>query len=160
MLAIRSLLFNICFFTWTVLLVICSVPLLFVDRQGVRRVGVAWARGTIWLLRLIIGAKFEVRGAYLGGARLVAAKHQSAFDTMVFYILAADPVYVMKDELTRIPIFSRLARHQRMIIVDHANWLNTGEITRDVPVRDVSRKGDWSQVQVWNVQGRHWGVNR
>ncbi len=32
-----------------------------------------------------------------------------------------------------------------------------GEITRDVPVRDVSPSGDWSQVQVWNVPGRHWG---
>lgn len=45
----------------------------------------------------------------------------------------------------------------RMIIVDHANWLNTGEITRDVPMRDVSARGDWSQVQVWNVQTRMWG---
>lgn len=45
----------------------------------------------------------------------------------------------------------------RLIIVDHANWLNAGEITRNVPVRDVSPAGDWSQVQVWNVQGRHWG---
>ena len=45
----------------------------------------------------------------------------------------------------------------RMVIVDHANWLNGGEITRDVPVRDVSEAGDWSQVQVWHVPGRHWG---
>lgn len=46
----------------------------------------------------------------------------------------------------------------RMIIVDHANWLNGGEITRDVPVRDVSEAGDWSKVQVWHVPGRHWGA--
>ncbi|MES1198763.1 MAG: CHAP domain-containing protein [Pseudomonadota bacterium] len=45
----------------------------------------------------------------------------------------------------------------RLIIVDHANWLNHGEITRDVPVRDVSPDGDWSQVQVWNVAQHHWG---
>lgn len=45
----------------------------------------------------------------------------------------------------------------RLIIVDHANWLNGGEVTRNVPVRDVSANGDWSQVQVWNVPGQHWG---
>lgn len=45
----------------------------------------------------------------------------------------------------------------RLIIVDHSNWLNGGEITRDVPIRDVSEAGDWSQVQVWHVPGRHWG---
>ncbi|HYD86586.1 MAG TPA: CHAP domain-containing protein [Vitreimonas sp.] len=45
----------------------------------------------------------------------------------------------------------------RMIIVDHANWLNAGEITRDVPIQDVSEAGDWSEVRVWHVPGRHWG---
>jgi surface antigen len=45
----------------------------------------------------------------------------------------------------------------RMIIVDHANWLNHGEITRDIPVRDVSPNNDWSQVQVWYVPTRQWG---
>lgn len=48
----------------------------------------------------------------------------------------------------------------RMVIVDHANWLNAGEITRDVPVRDVSEAGDWSEVQVWNIPTRQWGVRR
>ncbi|MCA8886708.1 MAG: CHAP domain-containing protein [Hyphomonadaceae bacterium] len=45
----------------------------------------------------------------------------------------------------------------RLAIVDHANWLNGGEITRDVPVMDVSEAGDWSAVRVWNVVGRYWG---
>ena len=45
----------------------------------------------------------------------------------------------------------------RLVIVDHANWLNHGEITRDVPVRDVSPNNDWSEVQVWYVPGHHWG---
>lgn len=45
----------------------------------------------------------------------------------------------------------------RLIIVDHANWLNRGEITRDVPIMDVSEAGDWSKVRVWHVPGRHWG---
>jgi hypothetical protein len=47
---------------------------------------------------------------------------------------------------------------ERMIIVDHANWLNGGEITRNVPVRDVSPNNDWSQVQVWHVPGQQWGA--
>jgi surface antigen len=46
---------------------------------------------------------------------------------------------------------------ERMVLVDHANWLNSGEVTRGVPVRDVSAAGDWSAVQVWHVPGGHWG---
>jgi surface antigen len=45
----------------------------------------------------------------------------------------------------------------RKIVVDHANWLNQGEVTVDVPVKDVSTKGDWSAVRVWHVPGGHWG---
>ncbi|MET0182679.1 MAG: CHAP domain-containing protein [Caulobacterales bacterium] len=45
----------------------------------------------------------------------------------------------------------------RIALIDHANWMNGGEVTRDVPVRDVSPRGDWTQVQVWNVAGAHWG---
>jgi hypothetical protein len=46
---------------------------------------------------------------------------------------------------------------ERMIRVDHANWLNGGEVTLDVPVIDVSPLNDWSQVRVWHVPGMHWG---
>lgn len=41
----------------------------------------------------------------------------------------------------------------REIITRHANWLNNGQIHLDTPVRDVSRKGDWSAVKVWYVPG-------
>jgi hypothetical protein len=45
----------------------------------------------------------------------------------------------------------------RMIRVDHANWLNGGEISRDVPVLDVSANNDWTEVRVWHIPGGHWG---
>jgi hypothetical protein len=46
---------------------------------------------------------------------------------------------------------------ERLIRVDHANWLNGGEITVNVPVIDVSPNNDWTQVRVWHVVGGHWG---
>ena len=45
----------------------------------------------------------------------------------------------------------------RIIRVDHANWLNGGEISVGVPIMDVSPTNDWSQVRVWHVPGQHWG---
>ena len=35
----------------------------------------------------------------------------------------------------------------RVILVDHANWLNRGEISTNVPVADVSPNNDWSEVR-------------
>jgi len=45
----------------------------------------------------------------------------------------------------------------RVMRVDHANWLNNGEISLNVPVMDVSPSNDWSQVRVWHIPGGHWG---
>jgi hypothetical protein len=45
----------------------------------------------------------------------------------------------------------------REIVVDHANWLNSGEIGLDNPVMDVSEDNDWSRVRVWYSPGGHYG---
>lgn len=42
----------------------------------------------------------------------------------------------------------------RLVLVDHANWApartsGRGEVTKAVPVLDVSPRNDWSQVRVW-----------
>ena len=45
----------------------------------------------------------------------------------------------------------------REIRVDHANWLDEGNIHLDDPVMDVSPENDWSQVRVYNLSTRAWG---
>lgn len=47
---------------------------------------------------------------------------------------------------------------EREILIDQANWMNEGEITRRVPVIDVSPAGDWSQVRVYWLPTRSMGL--
>lgn len=47
---------------------------------------------------------------------------------------------------------------EREILVDQANWMNGGEITRRIPVLDVSPGNDWSQVRVWWMPTQSLGV--
>ena len=54
--------------------------------------------------------------------------------------------------------FVKTILSERIIRVDHANWLNGGEVTLDVPVIDVSPNNDWSQVRIWNVPTMKWGA--
>ena len=46
---------------------------------------------------------------------------------------------------------------ERTIRIDHANWLDDGEIFVNDPVRDVSPDNDWSQVRVDNIRNSAWG---
>jgi len=45
----------------------------------------------------------------------------------------------------------------RVIRVDHANWLDRGNIHLDDPVKDVSLNNDWSEIKVFNLQTHAWG---
>lgn len=45
----------------------------------------------------------------------------------------------------------------REIRIDHANWMNDGQIYLNAAVVDVSPQNDWSQVRVWNTRGGQMG---
>jgi 1-acyl-sn-glycerol-3-phosphate acyltransferase len=117
---LRSALFNVLFFAWSAGMLILSLPLALVPRAGMMASARLIAAGTFFLLRVIVGVRFELRGdaSLLQQPVLVACKHQSAWDTFIFYLIARDPAYVMKKELMLIPVYGWLARKQRMIPID------------------------------------------
>lgn len=122
MLMLRSLLFNIAFFGLTALVAVIAVPLLPAPRAAALALVRLWARLVVHLLRLICGVRLELRGFehIAPGAAVLAAKHQSAFDTVVWLALLPDPAYVLKKELLRIPLYGWHARKCGMIPVDRA----------------------------------------
>lgn len=46
----------------------------------------------------------------------------------------------------------------REIRIDHANWLDQGNVYTNVPVYDMSTDNDWSDVKVYNPATRDWGT--
>ena len=79
-----------------------------------------WAQSQLWALRVLVGARVEVRGRERlpQGACLLAAKHQSMLDTLVAMTLAPWPCIVLKRELMWIPVFGWYAAKARMIALD------------------------------------------
>jgi 1-acyl-sn-glycerol-3-phosphate acyltransferase len=77
-------------------------------------------RFELWLLKTIVGTRLEVRGLEKlpPGACLVAAKHQSAWETFGLIPLFRDPALLMKRELFWIPFHGWFSRKFEMIPVD------------------------------------------
>ena len=119
---LRSALFNLCFFLLTALIAVAALPLLLAPRRWVIWMMRQWAWLVIGLLRVVCGIRLRVTGQEhlppAGGPALIAAKHQSAFDTIVWLALLPDAAYVLKRELLRIPVYGQLAMHAGMIAVD------------------------------------------
>jgi 1-acyl-sn-glycerol-3-phosphate acyltransferase len=116
----RSLLFNILFYVTTTLFVVLGSPLFFAPRRWAMAALAVHGRFEIWLLKVVCGIKLEVRGREKlpQGACLVAAKHQSAWETFGLIPLLRDPALLMKRELFWIPFHGWFSRKFGMIPVD------------------------------------------
>ncbi len=124
MLFLRSLAFHIHFFGLTTALLLSSLVFRSLPQSMVagwpHAMARIWARWIVWGLRVICGTRYEVTGRehLPEGPALIASMHQSAFDTVIWLLLMHDPAYVLKIELTRIPLFGGLCSATKMIAVD------------------------------------------
>jgi 1-acyl-sn-glycerol-3-phosphate acyltransferase len=135
---LRSALYNLFFFATTFLLALYGTAVRLAAPHRTFHVARLWARASVGGLRAICGIRLEVLdGERLGadGPMLIASRHQSAFDTMVWLTLLPRCSYVLKQELTRIPLFGPLLRSAGMIAVDRTG----GAAALRSLVRDADR---------------------
>jgi len=118
---LRSIAFSIAFPLWTGL---CCIGLAFgplLPRKGALQMALLWVRSVAWVERHVLGLHYRVIGREnlpAHGAFIVAAKHQSTFETMKLHLILNDPAIVLKKELLRIPIWGPYLRQTGMIPID------------------------------------------
>jgi 1-acyl-sn-glycerol-3-phosphate acyltransferase len=120
MLVLRSLFFNLLFYVWTAICCVALLWMLLLPRPQMIEVVKAYLRSLVFLERHLIGLTYEVRGREhlpAGGAYLVAAKHQSLWETMKLHLILGDPAIILKRELLYIPIWGWYAAKAKMIAV-------------------------------------------
>lgn len=123
LIVIRSILFHIVFYInctfWFVATCIC-LPFPSGMTMAFAR---GWARSSIFFHRIITGATVEFRGQenIPAGPVLVAAKHQSAWETMTLLLFFPKATYILKRELLRIPLFGWHLQKAEQIPIDRGN---------------------------------------
>jgi len=117
---LRSFLFNIVFWLWTTVLLVPCLPLLLAPRIVSYRLSVIWTTVAFFALKWICGITYELRGMenLPEGPVLVACKHQSAWDTMIFALIMRHPSFVMKRSLKRVPLFGWFLARSGMVAID------------------------------------------
>jgi 1-acyl-sn-glycerol-3-phosphate acyltransferase len=122
MVALRSLLFNVVFYASLLVWLLVALPTFLLPYRAILGVAKAWGRYNLFLLRVICGLKADFRGIEKipRGPLLVAAKHQSAWETFALLWLFDDPAFILKRELQWLPIFGWLTIKARMVPVNRA----------------------------------------
>lgn len=123
MLWLRSLFFNIlCYSTLALGCVAASIIGVFSRKTTVKM----WSNIVLpiifFWLKYVAGITFEVRGRqYIQkGPALYASKHESALETYTLSVVVKDLAYVLKKELTYIPVFGWAQYFYGMIAVDRS----------------------------------------
>lgn len=120
MLLFRSIVFNIAFYLNTAMWLVIALPTFLMPYWGIVGIARIWGKVNLWLLRVIVNVKVEIRGRdkIPPGPLLVASKHQSAWETFALVTLFPNPVFILKRELQWIPIFGWFTIKGRMVPVD------------------------------------------
>ncbi|HMO28398.1 lysophospholipid acyltransferase family protein [Enterovirga sp.] len=141
MVAFRSHLFNALFYLNLVLWLIPAIVTFVLPRKAIIRYAQAWGRFSLWLLRLVVGTRVELRGLdrIPPGGLLIASKHQSFLETFTLVFLVDDPVFILKRELQWIPIFGWLTVKAGMIPVRRGGATAFADMNRRA--REEARHG-------------------
>lgn len=106
---IRSLLFNVYFFLTTLFFCTTGVIVGVFSMRACSLNARGWGAALLFGLRWLAGIKCEIRGLENlpkdTNAYIVASKHQSTLETIVFHVILKSPAYILKKELLYIPLF-------------------------------------------------------
>ncbi len=119
---LRSVAFNVLFYLNTLFFLVVALPTFFMPYRAIIAVATTWGRVNVVLLRVVAGIDCEIRGREKipKGSIIVAAKHQSAWETFALLPLLDNPVFILKRELQWIPIFGWLTIKARMVPVNRS----------------------------------------
>lgn len=116
---IRSLAFNLVFYVWTAICCFGIFWVLVIPRKAMIWVVCRYLDSLYLIERMILGLNYTVVGRehIPDGPYILAAKHQSTWETMKLHLLVDDPAVVLKRELMLIPLWGWYAAKAQMIPV-------------------------------------------
>jgi 1-acyl-sn-glycerol-3-phosphate acyltransferase len=115
---IRSAVFALVFYAGSLGAVLLAIPAAMIGGGWLVRVVHGWAGFHRWSAANLLGIRTRIEGRVPEGAVIVAAKHQSMFETVEVLAILDDPAVVLKRELADLPLWGRAARLYGVIPVD------------------------------------------
>jgi len=128
MLFLRSLLFNFFLYIGIIFIFIIALPTLFLPAKLTLIFGKFLGHYTIFILKIFLNTKVEIKGINnipKTEKYFVASAHQSMFETFALQAVLNYPVFILKKELLKIPLFGLYLKKIKSI-----------EIVRDTTTKD------------------------
>jgi len=108
MLLLRSLLFNLFLYTGIVIVFLVAIPTLLLPPKFTLFFGKLLGHYVIWLTSFFLKTEVIIKGINnipRAEKYFVASAHQSMFETFALQAVLDNPVFILKKELLKIPLF-------------------------------------------------------
>ena len=108
MLLLRSLLFNVFLYTGIVAVFLIALPTLFLPSKFTLFFGKFLGHYVIFVVKIFLNTQVEIKGTNnipKTEKYFVASAHQSMFETFALQSVLDYPVFILKKELLKIPLF-------------------------------------------------------
>ena len=125
---LRSLLFNLFLYSGIIFIFLIALPTLLLPAKFALMFGKLLGHYVIFLVKFFLGVTVEVRGTNnipKTEKYFVASAHQSMFETFALQAILDYPVFILKKELLKIPLFGLYLKKIKSI-----------EIVREVTTKD------------------------
>ena len=121
---IKSILFNLHFYTFTTLLVVIMSPVLILPFVFIKFIAKIWGRILVVGMKMWLGLDLRIVGSYnKKKPYIIAVKHQSAWETILCTSLFDMPSIVLKKELIYLPIIGLYFLKGRSIPIIRKNTI-------------------------------------
>ena len=114
-------LFTYIFYFGIILICIIFLPALFLPKKIVLFGGKLMGIWSEFCLKILLSVKLEIKGKeniIKNEKFFIACTHQSAFETYYLQVIFQNPTFILKKELTRIPIFGWYLKKIGSISID------------------------------------------
>ena len=118
---VRNIFFLLVFYFGLIFLLVLFIPSLILPQYLVTLGGKFLGYWTGFCLKYIMGTKIEVKGIENisnNQKYFVASSHQSIFETFFLQTIFDKPVFILKKELTKIPLFGWYLKKMGCISID------------------------------------------
>ena len=120
---VRGTLFNLYLLILTLVMGVFAFPIRLLNRRDAALAyAKLWSRAVLWGLERLCGIRIVISGQenLPDGPALIASQHQSFFDGFIWMNTVSLPAYVIKKELTAIPLVGPMLILSGMIPVDRS----------------------------------------
>ena len=118
MLFLRSLLFNLFLYAGIVIVFLIAIPALFLPTKITLLFGKFLGYYVVFIVRIFLNTKVEFKGIEnipKNDKYFVASAHQSMFETFALQSVLDYPVFILKKELLKIPLFGQYLKKIKSI---------------------------------------------